>query len=454
MVFSALFDCKPALNATVAFSSFTFKLIGEWVAWRGGCIMTWADVHEFLKVLVKDYGSFILGAIGLIFSAIYGGKRFYELMKNRVDHLEQQLESSRQTTTQKQSELDSQAERLATAEKERNSIRAKLARIQLAFSGSDDQNIWMGGPITPPTAYSDAMFDSIPIILVANLKGGVGKSTIATNLVSYFESQHKERVLAIDLDHQGSMSSMLLPEPYNRQGRTAQTVKDLIAGQADPLSIIAVSRPVRGTKCDSRIIDCDSPFANFETRLQLQWLSGETSDDIRYNMARVLLDPRVQNQFDRVIIDAPPRVTTGFINALCASTHLIVPFVLDTLSAERVGLFLAQLQRMSPQLFPHLKPAGVVGTMKRTDTEQVGSTEQAAFNEAKTRVGNIWGSSEYVLQQAPIPRKQCFADAAGLRSAYDDEDSEDARKIFRRLGSEIYKRAPGHAKRNAPQAAE
>ena len=37
--------------------------------------MTWADVHEFLKVLIKDYGSFILGAIGLIFSAIYGGKK-------------------------------------------------------------------------------------------------------------------------------------------------------------------------------------------------------------------------------------------------------------------------------------------------------------------------------------------------------------------------------------------
>src|SRR5436190_17031595 len=218
--------------------------------------MTWADIFEFIKFLIKDYGSFILGAVGLVITAVYGGRRFYGLLKHRIDHLEEQVDSAKQETAKKQTELDDQTERLVATEKERNAIRAKLARIQLAFSGSDDQNIWMGAPIIPPAAYGNAMLDSIPIVLVANLKGGVGKSTIATNLVSYFEDQHSERVLAIDLDHQGSISSMLLPEPYNRQARTAQTAKDLIAGQVDPLSIVASSKPVRGTRYDSRIVDC------------------------------------------------------------------------------------------------------------------------------------------------------------------------------------------------------
>jgi cellulose biosynthesis protein BcsQ len=247
---------------------------------------------------------------------------------------------------------------------------------------------------------------------------------------------------------------MLLPEPYNREPRSAQTLKDLIEGRGNAHAAISTSRPIRDSRRDSRIIDADGPFANFETRLQIQWISGEVGNDIRYNLARMLLQPAVQTSFDRVIIDAPPRLTTGFVNALCASTHLIVPFVLDTLSAERVGLFLAQIQGMRPRLFPHLQLAGVVGTMKRTDTDQIGNTEQQAFNEAKQGVMKFCGSSEYVFTGAPVPRKQSIADAAGLRIAYNQ--SGDAAEIFRRLGALINQRAPRRYNADivAPQAAE
>jgi chromosome partitioning protein len=139
--------------------------------------------------------------------------------------------------------------------------------------------------------------------------------------------------------------------------------------------------------------------------------------DVRYGLARALLDPAIQKRFHRVIIDAPPRMTTGFVNALCASTHLVVPFVLDILSAERVGLFIGQLERMKPQLFPHLKPAGVIGTMKRTDTDQIGDTERVAFNEAKRRVEQAWGASEYVLTNAPIPRRRNDASRVASEAA-------------------------------------
>jgi hypothetical protein len=302
--------------------------------------MTSADFFDLGKTLLKDYGAFLTGAFGLILTCVFGGSLFYKLVQHRIKHLEEQLETERATTSKARSDLVAQRTAHAETEKERNGIRTKLARIQLAFSETNDEPIWMGSPINKPDQYDRAMPKSIPILLVANLKGGVGKSTIATNLVSYFEDEHQECVLAIDLDHQGSMSSMLLPEPYNRKARQGQTVKDLVGGTAEPLTAIAAARPVRDSKTGSRIIDCDSPFANFETRLQLQWLSGEAVGDIRYNLARALLDKSIQSHFDRVVIDAPPRMTTGLMNALCASTHLIVPFVLDTLSAERVGLFL------------------------------------------------------------------------------------------------------------------
>src|SRR5215471_11045610 len=86
-------------------------------------------------------------------------------------------------------------------------------------------------------------------------------------------------------------------------------------------------------------------------------------------------------EISSVIIDAPPRITTGFVNALCASTYLVVPFVLDRLSAERVGQTLERISRMKGQLFPHIGLAGVVGTMKGDKTSVLRDAEKESIEE-------------------------------------------------------------------------
>jgi chromosome partitioning protein len=289
-----------------------------------------------------------------------------------------------------------------------------LKRVRDAFE--DDNNLWLRSPVMKqPERYDGKLQHSIPILLLANLKGGVGKTTIAANLASYFERRKGERVLAIDLDHQGSLSSMLLPQVAQRTQRPADAVKAVISGSANGgAALFSQSVHIRHSQRDSRLIDCDDAFGNFETRLLLEWLIGDRTDDIRYNLARVLHSAPVQKNFDRVIIDAPPRMTTGLVNALCASTHLIVPFVLDILSAERVGLFLRTVRRMRGQLFPHLELAGVVGTLKGDGTERLRDAEQKAILEAKRGVSGNWGAGEYVLTDVLIPRKQCIADTAGI----------------------------------------
>src|SRR5262252_1423265 len=289
-----------------------------------------------------------------------------------------------------------------------------LSRVRDAFD--DDNNLWLRSPVVKqPERYDRKLQDSIPILLVANLKGGVGKTTIAANLATYFERRKGERVLAIDLDHQGSLSSMLLPEIAQRTQRPADAVKALIGGSPNgAAALFSESVPIRHSQRDSRLIECDDPFGNFETRLLLEWLIGDCKDDVRYNLARVLHSAEVQSNFNRVIIDAPPRMTTGFVNALCASTHLIVPFVLDILSAERVGLFLRTVRRMRGQLFPHLELAGVVGTMKGDGNERLRDAEQRAILEAKRGVFHNWGAGDYVLTDVLVPRKQSIADTAGV----------------------------------------
>src|SRR5258708_13845731 len=99
-----------------------------------------------------------------------------------------------------------------------------LNRVCDAFD--DDNNLWRRKPVVKqPEHYDRALQESIPILLVANLKGGVGKTTIAANLATYFEQCKGEQLLAIDLDHQGSLSSMLLPEAMQRAQRQANAVR-------------------------------------------------------------------------------------------------------------------------------------------------------------------------------------------------------------------------------------
>jgi hypothetical protein len=57
-------------------------------------------------------------------------------------------------------------------------------------------------------------------------------------------------------------------------------------------------------------------------------------------------------------------LTTACVQALCASTHILIPTVLDPTSAKAVGYFGTQLKRHET-LWPHLRVVGLLGTMTR-----------------------------------------------------------------------------------------
>ena len=89
---------------------------------------------------------------------------------------------------------------------------ALLIRVRKAIKC---ESPWL---VKPPRPLEKLGKSRIPILSIANLKGGVGKTTIAANLSGYFSSEatsvrdatRRCRVLAIDLDFQGSLSSVLL----------------------------------------------------------------------------------------------------------------------------------------------------------------------------------------------------------------------------------------------------
>ena len=87
------------------------------------------------------------------------------------------------------------------------------SRLRLAIDAIDvdGPGLWISRKPRRPNNYASNIKNSIPIILVANLKGGVGKTTIAANLIAHYTQKKNQRILAIDLDFQGSLSSMIIP---------------------------------------------------------------------------------------------------------------------------------------------------------------------------------------------------------------------------------------------------
>src|SRR5208282_5050929 len=87
---------------------------------------------------------------------------------------------------------------------------AKFDELRDALIGSEEELWKLRGKIPSP-AWAKALRDSrVRVIVIANLKGGVGKTTITANLAAYFALKRYLRVLVIDLDYQGSLTGTLL----------------------------------------------------------------------------------------------------------------------------------------------------------------------------------------------------------------------------------------------------
>ncbi len=67
-------------------------------------------------------------------------------------------------------------------------------------------------------------------------------------------------------------------------------------------------------------------YSRAEIKMMFRWLVGQ-DPEIRFNMASYLRSPPFRDdpatQFDLVLIDAPPRLLTGAVNALTAATHVL-----------------------------------------------------------------------------------------------------------------------------------
>ena len=329
--------------------------------------------------------------------------------------------------------IPDQAE-LKAPTKEVVDLKAKLARYSNVVEEleKDDSDLWRLHPPKPPEKLAERLKASrIKIVLVGHLKGGVSKTTLLTNLAAYFDSKGK-KVLAIDFDYQGSLTATLVRA--NKQDVSGPYSDILFSGKLRPADLVAYAKPLHPLLPQTHLIPATYTLVQKENKAMIQWLLDGSGADVRYSLAELLLSPEVQNAYQVVLIDMGPRLTTASICALAATTHLLVPTILDPLSAEAVGSFLGQVQDLTSELKTGLASVSVVGTMTRT--QEIGHVNEGAITTISKAL-HKWNGDAQMLERN-IPFKQVFIDCAGsdiamLRNA-------EVKEFFQELGDEISRR--------------
>jgi chromosome partitioning protein len=186
----------------------------------------------------------------------------------------------------------------------------------------------------------------VPIISIANQKGGVGKTTTAVNLAACL-AESGLRILLVDLDPQANATSGLGIE--KREGASAYGP---LIGQGALVKKIQPTATKRLSIIPSEVDLCGA-------EIELARL------DQHLHRLRLALEPvRLDTEFDLILIDCPPSLGILTLNALAAAQHLIVPLQCEYYALEGIATINRVLQQIrTSETNPHLDILGVVMTM-------------------------------------------------------------------------------------------
>lgn len=246
------------------------------------------------------------------------------------------------------------------------------------------------------------------IIVIANQKGGVGKTTTAINLSAYIAIK-KKRVLLIDMDPQGNASGGFDIDPSS----VTKTVYDVMLGETSiEDAIISNVRPKLS------IVPSDVNLAAAEIQL---------SDVADKNHILKKELGKIRDKYDYIIMDCPPSLNILTINAMCAADSVIVPLQCEYYALEGLAQLMQTVSLIQERENDRLKIEGIVFTMYDGRT-----------NLATQVVENVTQNTDKKIYKCIIPRNVRLAEAPSYGMPITEYDPKSSgAKAYEKLASKV-----------------
>lgn len=253
------------------------------------------------------------------------------------------------------------------------------------------------------------------IISITNQKGGVGKTTTALNLASAIALLGKSTLL-IDVDPQAHSTVSCVNDKagieksmYDVLVNSKERIEDIIRRSTIPGLDIAVSK-ISMAKLEPALI-------------------AEMDGHYRLKDA---IEP-IKKKYNYIVIDTPPSIGLITLNALVASTHILIPIQSSYLSLEGTDDLLETIDKVRKIANPRLNIIGVLITLndKRTNISR----------DARKRIKNVFGkivfrtiiSKSVKLEESPAYKESIFTYAPRSVGA----------EQYRKLAKEVINREKG-----------
>lgn len=247
--------------------------------------------------------------------------------------------------------------------------------------------------------------------MVANQKGGVGKTTTAINLAASL-AELNQKILVIDMDPQGNTTSGL---GVDKDG-AENTVYEMMLGECSIEDAV-----VESEYNNLDVLPSNINLAAAEIELvgveEKEYILKKETDKIREN-------------YDFILIDCPPSLSMLTINAMCAADTVLVPIQCEYYALEGLSQLIHTIDLVKDRLNPELEIEGVVFTMY-----------DARTNLSLQVVENVKNNLDQNIYKTIIPRNVRLAEAPSHGMPITSYDAKSAgAESYRRLAEEVIHR--------------